>query len=239
MSTPEQPQPPAGGDPLGTPPAAPPPPPAPPAAAPPPAAEQPAGLGGYEVKFPLGRVILLSIISLGLYCFYWFYQVRRQFNQQLSKEDNSALHTVGLIVPILNWFIIYWLWRDINNASRAAGAQGFDPMVYLLIAVIGGWFTLGIASLVIYIIVLQRLNEFWDVRTSGQAVDRPLKTAEIVISLVGALLFVLYIVLIIVVIAAGGSSSTDTSTTYYQLAPQVAALLPIGSGLILRQRKRL
>ena len=40
----------------------------------------------------------------------------------------------------------------------------------------------GIAVIVLYILVLQALNEYWDVRTDGQAVEKPATSGELIVT---------------------------------------------------------
>ena len=199
--------PPVGGPGAG--PQAPPPAPGgfPPVGAPPPG--PPGGFGGpppgatgvnqptLELKFPLGRAILFSIFSGGLWGLYYFYVVRQQFTREVNGNDQAGLQTLGLFVPILNLFIIYWLWRDIAKARQQRGMDAFDPTVYLLVAIIGGAFTFGIASLVIYFLVFSKTNEYWDRATNGQARDRPIETVEWVLLVVGLLWFAFWFFIIL------------------------------------------
>jgi hypothetical protein len=168
-------------------------------AAPGPVAAPPAVAYGYPIKRPLGRVFGLSILSFGLYGFYWFYATRKQLNQELGKTEDAGLYTAGLVVPILNYFIIYWLWRDLNELRVRGGLAPFNAVAYILLAIF-----VPFAVIVVYALVANRLNEYWDVRTAGQATDAPVTTAEKVIVAVGALfwLFLALIVVIILIVAA-------------------------------------
>ena len=161
---------------------------------PPPPLADPALKRGY------GRVIGFTILSFGIYTLYWFYVTREQMNRELWSPDNSALQTLGLIVPVLNFFIHYWLWRDIDRARRQVGLEPFDAQLYT-------WLFVGVSLLtgfgwVIYIILLGKLNEYWDVRTGGQATDAPLSGGEIAVAAVGALLWLLVIAGIVFLIVA-------------------------------------
>jgi hypothetical protein len=71
--------------------------------------------GAYAVRRPLGRVWGFTLLSFGLYGGHWFYVTRRLLDGELALgRDDAALHTVGLVVPVLNFFVVYWLWRDLN-----------------------------------------------------------------------------------------------------------------------------
>ncbi|HEY8108653.1 MAG TPA: DUF4234 domain-containing protein [Patescibacteria group bacterium] len=92
------------------------------------------------VKRSVLRTLGLTIITSGLYMFYWFYVTKNQLKQELKTDDNVGLQTVGLIVPILNAFIVYWLYRDINKARDSKKLETFPAgwyvgVPYILIAI--------------------------------------------------------------------------------------------------------
>jgi len=162
-----------------------------------PALGAPAETGqAYPVKWPMGRVIVFSIISLGVYSFYWFYVTRKQVTQQIGGNDNAGLQTLGQIVPILNWVIIYWLWRDISALRERVGLTPLNVTLYIVLLVVGSVFV-GPLVLVIYILVLNALNEYWEMSTNGQAVNKPITTGELLATFVPLVVFVLIIVLVI------------------------------------------
>lgn len=168
-------------------------------------APQPIGQG-YAVKRGVGRVVGFTLLSLGLYSFYWFYVTREQVTREIGADDNAGLQTAGLLVPILNIFIVYWLWRDINVARTRVGLQEFPIPVYLILSLIG-------LSPIFYCLVVSKLNEYWDRRTGGQAVDAPVTGGEKAVVAIGAAFLVLWILgtilLIILAIVVGDSSSTS------------------------------
>jgi hypothetical protein len=158
----------------------------------------------YAVKRGLGRAWGFSILSLGIWGYWWFYVHRKLLDGELGAgRDDAVLHTVGLFVPILNFFILYWLWRDISALRTRVGLPDFPAGAY----VVGAIFL----APVVYSFVLVKLNEYWDVRTQGLAIDAPMTTGEKVAVGVGAAFFVLWVLLIvvgiIVAIATSGSSS--------------------------------
>jgi hypothetical protein len=143
----------------------------------------PAPEGGYAVKWPLWRVIVFSIVSFGLFGFYWFYVTRKQITRQIGGSDSVGLQTLGLIVPILHFVIIYWLWRDISALRERVRLTPMPVMLYIgLLA--GSMFVglTGIAAIVLYILVLQALNEYWDASTDGQAVEKPATSSELMVT---------------------------------------------------------
>ena len=194
------------------PPAAPPQPGGPPA---PPGYQQPPATRTTEAdpyhgqKFPMGRAWLFTIFSFGLWGFYWFYSTRRQIDQELGGyRDDALLHTLGLLVPILNFFIIYWLWRDISLLCERSGVGGFSAGGYLAGLIVLSF--VGLGAPIMYTLVLIKLNEFWDRRAGGAAAVRPVTTIEKVLVAIGLALLLLYVIVLIIIIVAAAATSTSS-----------------------------
>ena len=162
-------------------------------------------------KFGLGRAVGFSILSFGLWSYYWFYVTRKDLDLELGgQRDDALLHTLGLLVPILNFFIVYWLWRDISLVRGRAGLSEFSAGGYLVAAILGSFVVIG--AIVVYGLVLNKLNEYWDRRAGGVAPDRPVATAEKVVVGIGVALLLLYLLIIVIIIIAAVASSGGTST---------------------------
>ena len=197
----------------GTPGALPPPPdppPAQPAAAVPPGYAQPVAppggagpmVGELAIKRGVGRVIGFTILSPFIYPYYWFFVTRKQLNSELGSTDDAGLYTAGLLVPILNIIIIYWLWRDIDALRRRVGMPEFNVILWLVLSAF-----VPFAAIVFYPMVVSRLNEYWDVRTQGAAITAPVTSGEKFVVAIGAAFWAL-IVLGIGAIAIAASASS-------------------------------
>jgi hypothetical protein len=180
------------------------PPPVPPAQAPPvqapppvppPQAVQRAAVGlveGWAVKRGIVRVVLL--IFGGTYVFYWFHKTRPLVTAELGTYDNVTAQTWGLLVPILNWFIIYWLLRDIAEARRRLGMPNdLDAVVMLVIWLFVSPAGIGLSQ--------NQLNEYWDRRSNGYATDAPLTFWEVVAALALWIFFIALAILIAIIVA--------------------------------------
>lgn len=117
------------------------------------------------VKRSVLRVLGLSIITSGLYTFYWFYVTKNQLKQELKTNDNVGLQTVGLLVPILNAFIIYWLFRDFNQARASKKLETFPAGWYVGIPYILS----GVAVVLLIGSILSTLGSVLDSDASGAA----------------------------------------------------------------------
>jgi hypothetical protein len=149
----------------------------------------------YAVKYPGVRVWLFSILSLGLYGFYWFYKNRKLLDGEYGDRDDAVMHTCGLLVPIFGFIITFWLWRDLNELRVRHGLSEFSVAGYLVGSILG-------LSPIFYSLVLGHMNEYWDVRTGGLAVDAPVTTEEKWIAWISAAVWALLLVMTVLVIVA-------------------------------------
>ena len=106
----------------------------------------------YAVKYSLGRAWGFTLLSLGLWLIVWFHRTRRLFDGVLAGgRDDALVHTIGLLVPIWNIFVLYWLYRDLDELRRWNGLPGVEVPLYTA----GG----ALAPAVMYSIALGRFNE--------------------------------------------------------------------------------
>ena len=159
----------------------------------------------WAVKRSTGRCWGYAAVSFGLWTLFWFHNYRRLLDAEMGQgRDDAALHTVGLFVPVLNFFIIYWLWRDLDILRRHVGLPAFPVVGY----VVGAIFI----QPVLYSFANERLNEYWDTRSQGHATEAPVTTNEKIVTGIGAGLFLLYLlfmvlVVVLAIVAGSGSSS--------------------------------
>jgi hypothetical protein len=134
----------------------PPQPPEPSPSAPPAAPGAPAGVapGAVKVRQPIA-VILLAIVTLGIYLFYWTYQVFRELKETTGEGIGPV---VGLLIAIvfypINWFVlpseIGNMYAHEGKHKPVSGASGF----WNLIPFVGG---------IIWIVKVQgALNRQWE-----------------------------------------------------------------------------
>ena len=151
--------------------------------------------GTYGVKFSQQRAWGLSIITWGVWAVWWLHATRRRFDAELANGRDDALkHSLLYFVPIANYFVIYWLWRDLDILRQRVGLPSMPVTGYVLGAVL--------LAPVFFTIVLNRYNEYWDVRLEGRALPAPVTTSEKVAIAVGVVVFLLYTVLIALMLVA-------------------------------------
>jgi hypothetical protein len=154
----------------------------------------------YAVKYSLGRAWGYSVLSFMLWPSYWLYVNRRLLDGEVGRgRDDALLHTLGLFVPVLNGFILYWLYRDLDEIRRRIGLPGLSVAGY----VAGGI----VAAPIAYSIALGQVNEYWDLRTQGLATEAPTTNGEKAVLAVGLsmwLIWVAWMILIILLFFSGG-----------------------------------
>lgn len=112
----------------------------------------------YKKREPLG-VLGLSVITLGIYWFYWYYQI----NDEIRRfEDENVRPGIALLAVTLGWFIIVPPFISVYNTSlhlvqmeKGAGIQQeLSPslnVILLLVVAVG----VGMYS-------QEHLNRIWD-----------------------------------------------------------------------------
>ena len=81
-------------------------------------------------------VLTLSILTFGYYQIYWYYQVSNQVKKEVNKKYNPTLRALLLIIPLVSWFIVYYLAGDISDLQKKAKIKGIiSPGFILVIAI--------------------------------------------------------------------------------------------------------
>ena len=168
--------------------------------------ERPIPLGAvntYGTKFSQKRAWGLSIVTSGVWAIWWLHTTRRRLDAELGDGRDDALkHTLLYFVPIANFFVVYWLWRDLDGLRRRVGLKPMPVLGYVLGAVL--------LAPVFYAIVLNRYNQYWDVRFEGHALSAPVTTGEklaIGVGLVASFLYLVLFVLLAITFVVVSSST--------------------------------
>ena len=113
----------------------------------------------YLKRNPLG-VLGLTVITLGIYFFYWYWKINDEL--RLYKRDESINPTRSLMAMLFGWLIIvppfiamYNTAKHVQDAEQRLGVQPqLEPaltIVFLLIVAIGNT-----------VYVQEHLNRIWD-----------------------------------------------------------------------------
>lgn len=69
------------------------------------------------------QVALLLFFTFGLYIFWWSYRVRKSAAALLEEQDAAGWRSIALIVPIVNFFMIFELIERIKISAIRMGMQ--------------------------------------------------------------------------------------------------------------------
>ncbi len=100
-------------------------------------------------------ILIFSIITCGIYTFYWIYQTTDELGAYLVNDNNPALDLILCIVCFP--YIIYWMYRTSRQTAEAQEKSGMtritDNSVLNLILCIFG------LSIVAAMIIQSNINE--------------------------------------------------------------------------------
>ena len=102
----------------------------------------------------VGAVILLGIVTLGIYTLYWQYQTFKEMKDYSGQGVGGGIGLViGLFIGIVNFFLLP---SEVAGLYERAGRE--KPVS----AVTGLWLLLPIAGAIIWFVKVQgALNRFW------------------------------------------------------------------------------
>lgn len=135
---------------------------------------------GPAVLRGVGRCILLTIVSFGLWSFAWIYHTADEVSPEAGEKASPGLRMLGFIIPFVNIFVLFLSWRDVDNFLKKHGAKDFHVILFLLLTIF-----IPFAGIFTYIIVQGRLNKGWEVATGGGATDAPMQPIDWVFVLAG------------------------------------------------------
>jgi uncharacterized membrane protein YjgN (DUF898 family) len=123
----------------------------------------------YLKRNPLG-VLGLTVITLGIYFFYWYWKV----NDELSafEHDDSISPTRSLMAILFGWLIIVPPFIAIYNTAKhiqnAEQRREIQPLLEPALAIV----FLLVVSIANGLYFQEHLNRLWD-RSAGVAPNRP------------------------------------------------------------------
>ncbi|OWT33055.1 hypothetical protein BGI41_04425 [Methanobrevibacter sp. 87.7] len=145
----------------------------------------------YSNVLPLRREILLLIFGGKLYTIWWFYKNSTHLKNDYNRNINPGWRTLGFIIPIINWFIYYYLLKDYKEILDKENIESYSPientLLYIFIPVIGTFWT--------FCNVQESINQIWIKNQRNLPVRRSFTNGEI------AFMIIIVIVTIIIIIS--------------------------------------
>ena len=132
-----------------------------PAPQPDPAVQPPLPASQARASGPVGKprgvlfVIVLSIITLGIYHLYWYYKSFEELKRHTGRGIGGILGLlIALVFAPINWFVLP---SEIGNMYRGSGRQA--PMTGWT----GLWILLPLVGWFVWIVKVQgALNRYWE-----------------------------------------------------------------------------
>ena len=92
----------------------------------------------------IGVSILLSIVTCGIYAYYWMFKMTQEITEYNNENANPVMELVLSLVTC-GIYYIYWNYKMGKRISQARSSSSDDSILYLILAIFG----LGIVSMAI------------------------------------------------------------------------------------------
>lgn len=151
----------------------------------------------YSKALALPKMTLLYICTCGLYFLYWFYRSMRLLSEKHELNKKAGWYTAGLLVPLLNLFLIWGLFKDIRDRCGSAGQPGLRHAGWLTLAFIGCtllyqcpgvYCLLGFFSILPLLYAQMAMNAYWLREEGPKPLREEFNWFEILISILGVML---------------------------------------------------
>ena len=163
-----------------------------------PAPGQPLLTEGYALHISTVRIIVLSIVTSGVYILYWLYRTWKQLQPETGDAHYPIWHAATLFVPVYGLFRIHRHLSVIQELAQKRGVETLMPpalgvtvmALYWLLALVTGNQEDRIAVMVLSLIGLalittlmvraqKTLNAYWTSLHGSRAIRVPLGMVEI------------------------------------------------------------
>lgn len=167
-------------------------------------------------RLPLRRVLIMSVVSAGLYLLYWFYLTWRQYRDSTGLKAYPVWHALTLFVPIYNLFRIHAHMRAYSEAMSAQNLVSTISPGWAVVAVLASiivsyfeWWSgpntqleaqvnavLSLVSVAIVALLLvwvqSNLNRYWS-HVQDNSASAPFGVVEVILAVIGILIWVIII----------------------------------------------
>lgn len=77
---------------------------------------------------------LMYLCSFGLYLFWWYYKNWQQLKNHRGLNFSPVIRTIGLIVPLLSYYLLWLEFDEINRSAEDSGIVDYEDAIYLTFA---------------------------------------------------------------------------------------------------------
>jgi len=166
------------------------------------------------------RLIILSILTFGIYEIYWFYRNWKHLKKHKNLNISPGWRTVGLFVPIYNIILIYTQFRDIRDFAVGTGCKTYsspgwltfgyiflngislrltlyewkltDPAELLGTSIFG--LLISLLAVWLLVVVQKTLNDFWKKEQPDLVMRTTFSGKEIVLLVIGGIFWLLSLI---------------------------------------------
>jgi hypothetical protein len=142
----------------------------------------------------LRRVLIMSVLSYGLYLFYWFYLTWKQYRDHTQTEAFPIWHALALMVPVYNLFRTHAHMRTFKSLMRDAGLVSTISAKWAVVLVlVSAAFVdfVSIAAVVVLLLHVQsNLNRYWRKVANARLVNARIGASEVVFGLIGGVFWI-------------------------------------------------
>ncbi len=96
----------------------------------------------YGNRISAPRIFALSVVSFGLYLFYWVYRTWEQYRQHTGANVYPVWHALAMLVPVYGWFLFYAhckAYRDLMEERGVVHDLRMAPILVILIICTALW----------------------------------------------------------------------------------------------------
>jgi len=162
---------------------------------------------GFSNAQPLQHLVVLSVVSFGIYPTYWLYRNLKALKQHKSLAISPGWRTFGAFIPLIG---LLFFKDQMQLFAETAAADGVPPTFSPWARTLGFAFVSAMAELpnplpvvatfaVLFLLPVQRvLNEVWAIEQPGLPMRQRFSAREIALLAVCGVLWVLIIALSLV-----------------------------------------
>jgi hypothetical protein len=157
----------------------------------------------YSNAQPVLHFVLLSILTFGIYEFYWFYRNWKHIKVHKNLDIRPGWRTVGLFIPIYGIVLAYRQLREIRDFSKELRIDKTYSPGWILF----GWLTLNalwklpdpfwflsFLSVVPLAVVQGVLNSYWKKEQPGFTERTKFSGGQIAILVIGGIWWILLLI---------------------------------------------
>jgi hypothetical protein len=85
----------------------------------------------------LGKQVLFSIITFGIYIIYWFHITHKQLAKGTDADFSATWRTIGMFIPIYNFIV---LWRDGQDCEAVTDQDGVILFILFIVFSPAAWY---------------------------------------------------------------------------------------------------